>query len=180
MDYLAWGEWVALEQHFMYGIHEFRRAKGVSRVNTWQSEGQLNTAFWGCRQPPRCDDREIWACQESGMPRHRFNYNQNRYLGENLHYGETTRIKVNPDGVSKEMMGDEIVAIDSCFALGSSVWRNNQKALVKNIRALWFKLWPRTLNTHRITLYHVSSRGQESKCQVDVSQRKQIVGQNQP
>ena len=70
------------------------------------------------------------------MPRHRFNYNQNRYLGENLHYGETTRIKVNPDGVSKEMMGDEIVAIDSCFALGSSVWRNNQKALVKNIRAL--------------------------------------------
>ena len=39
-------------------------------------------------------------------------------------------------GVSKEMMGDEIVAIDSCFALGSSVWRNNQKALVKNIRAL--------------------------------------------
>ena len=130
MDYLTWGEWVALEQHFMYGKHEFRRAKGVSWVNTWQSEGQLNTAFWGCRQPPRCDDKEIWDCQ-SGMPRHRFNYNQNRYLGENLHYGETTRIKVNPDGVSKEMMGDEIVAIESCFALGSSVWRNNQKALVK-------------------------------------------------
>ena len=55
---------------------------------------------------------------------------------------------------------------------GSSVWRNNQKALVQNIRALWFKLWPRTLNTHRITPYHVSSGGQESKCQVDVSQRK--------
>ena len=52
-------------------------------------------------------------------------------MGEILHYGETTRIKVNPDGVSKEMMGDEIVAIESCFALGSSVWRNNQKALVK-------------------------------------------------
>ena len=78
----------------------------------------------------------IWACQESGMPRHRFNYKQNTYLGGNLHYGQTTRIKVNPDGVSKEMTGDEIVAIDSCFALGSSVWRNNQKALVKNIRAL--------------------------------------------
>ena len=70
------------------------------------------------------------------MPRHRFNYKQNTYLGGNLHYGETTRIKVNPDGVSKEMTGDEIVAIDSCFTLGSSVWRNNQKALVKNIRAL--------------------------------------------
>ena len=37
------------------------------------------------------------------MPRHRFNSKQKRYLGENLHYGETTRIKVNPDGVSKEM-----------------------------------------------------------------------------
>ena len=55
---------------------------------------------------------------------------------------------------------------------GSSVWRNNQKALVKNIRALWFKLWLRTLNTHRITPYRVSSGGQESKCQVDVSQTK--------
>ena len=37
------------------------------------------------------------------MPRHRFNSKEKRYLGENLHYGETTRIKVNPDGVSKEM-----------------------------------------------------------------------------
>ena len=35
------------------------------------------------------------------MPRHRFNSKQNRYLRGNLHYGETTRIKVNPDGVSK-------------------------------------------------------------------------------
>ena len=30
----------------------------------------------------------------------------------------------------------------------------------------------RALNTHRITSCHVSSGGQESKCQVDVSQRK--------
>ena len=37
------------------------------------------------------------------MPRHRFNSKRKRYLGGNLHYGETTRIKVNPDGVSKEM-----------------------------------------------------------------------------
>ena len=174
MDYLTWGEWVALEQHFMYGKHEFRRAKGVSWVNTWQNEGQLNTAFWSCRQSPRCDDKEIWlyglvrslVCHAIGLI-----ISKTHTWGGNLHYGETTRIKVNPDGVSKEMTGDEIVAIDSCFALGSSVWRNNQKALVKNIRALWFKLWPRTLNTHRITPYDVSSAGQESKCQVHVSQR---------
>ena len=37
------------------------------------------------------------------MPRHRFNSKRKRYLGGNLHYGETTGIKVNPDGVSKEM-----------------------------------------------------------------------------
>ena len=49
----------------------------------------------------------------------------------------------------------------------------------KNIRALWFKPWPRTLKTHRITPYHVSSGGQDSKCQVDVSQRKYRIGQNQ-
>ena len=50
----------------------------------------------------------------------------------------------------------------------------------KNIRALWFKPWPRTLKTHRITPYHVSSGGQDSKCQVDVSQRKYKIGQNKP
>ena len=33
---------------------------------------------------------------------------------------------------------------------------------MKNIRARWFKPWPRTLNTHRITPYHVSSGGQDS------------------
>ena len=56
---------------------------------------------------------------------------------------------------------------------GSSVWRNNQRKLWWKISAHSdFKPWPRTLNTHRITPYHVSSRGQESKCQVDVSQRK--------
>ena len=54
-----------------------------------------------------------------------------------------------------------------------SVWRNNP------IKRWWkisahsdFKPWPRTPNTHRITPYHVSSGGQESKCHVDVSQRK--------
>ena len=31
---------------------------------------------------------------------------------------------------------------------------------MKNIRALWFKPWPRTLNTHRITPYHVSFGGE--------------------
>ena len=80
MDYLTWGEWTALEQHFMYGKHEFRRAKGVSWVNTWQSEDQLNREFWGYRQPPCCDDKEIWACRESGMPRYRFNSKQKGYL----------------------------------------------------------------------------------------------------
>ena len=34
------------------------------------------------------------------------------------------------------------------------------------------KPWPRTLNTHRIKPYHVSSGGQESKYQIDVWQRK--------
>ena len=60
-----------------------------------------------------------------------------------------------------------IVAIDSCFALfGARKYGvTTQKTLVKNIHALWFKPWPRTLNTHGITSYHVSSWGQESKCQ---------------
>ena len=56
---------------------------------------------------------------------------------------------------------------------GSSVWRNNQRKLWRKISVHSdFKPRPRTLNTHRITPYHVSSRGQESKYQVDVSQRK--------
>ena len=33
---------------------------------------------------------------------------------------------------------------------------------MKNIRALSFKPYPRTLNTHRITPYHVSSGGGKS------------------
>ena len=37
------------------------------------------------------------------------------------------------------------------------------------------------LHTHRITPYHVCPEGQESKCQVDVSQRKlKGLAQNQP
>ena len=69
-----------------------------------------------------------------------------------------------------------IVAIDSCFALFGA----RQYGATTREKLWWkisahsdFKPWPRTLNTHRITPYHVSSGGQEreSKCQVDVSQR---------
>ena len=43
---------------------------------------------------------------------------------------------------------------------GSSVWRNNQRKLWWKISAHSdFKPWPRTLDTHRITPYHVSSGG---------------------
>ena len=56
------------------------------------------------------------------------------------------------------------------YYCSSSVWRNNREALLKNN--------PHTLtqnsNTHRTTPYHVSPGGQDSKFQVDVSQRKCI------
>ena len=45
-----------------------------------------------------------------------------------------------------------------CPFWGSSVWRNNQRKLWWKMSAHSdFKPWPRTLNTHRITPYHVSS-----------------------
>ena len=46
---------------------------------------------------------EGWAGWESAKPRHRFNSKQKRYLEEKLQHGETTRVKANPEGVSKEM-----------------------------------------------------------------------------
>ena len=57
---------------------------------------------------------------------------------------------------------------------GSSVWRKNQRSgSDKKISANSdFSPDLELVRTHRITPYHVSSRGQESKCQVDVSQRK--------
>ena len=50
-----------------------------------------------------------------------------------------------------------IVAIDSCFALfGARQYGATTR------ESSDFKPWPRTLNTHRITPYHVSSVGQVS------------------
>ena len=56
---------------------------------------------------------------------------------------------------------------------GSSILRKSQRKLWWKISAHSdFKPRPRTLTTHRIMPYHVSSVGQESKYQVNVSQRK--------
>ena len=57
---------------------------------------------------------------------------------------------------------------------GSSVWRKNQRSGSDKKISAHSDFSPdlELLRTHRITPYHVSSGGQESKCQVDVSQRK--------
>ena len=65
----------------------------------------------------------------------------------------------------KELKTDRVCSHRQLFRplWGLSVWRNNQRKLWWKISAhLWFKPWPRTLKTHRITPYHVSSGAQES------------------
>lgn len=102
-----------LEQHLMYGKHEFRGAESLSLLDRAKisyaerleaggghSEVTITGSKIHCGFP--CLP-EGWAGWESAKPRHRFNSKQKRYLEEKFQHGETTRVKANPEDVSKEM-----------------------------------------------------------------------------
>ena len=102
-----------LEQHLMYGKHEFRRAESLSLLDRAKisyaecleaGESHPEVTITGseihCGSP--CP-REGWAGWESAKPRHRFNSKQKRYVEEKFQHGEIMRVKANPEDVSKEM-----------------------------------------------------------------------------
>ena len=102
-----------LQQHLMYGKHEFRRAESLSLLDRAKisyaerleagarhSEVTITGSEIHCGSPYL---PEGWACWESAKPRHRFNSKQKRYLEEKFQHGETMRVKANPEDVSKEM-----------------------------------------------------------------------------
>ena len=102
-----------LEQHLMYGKHEFRRAESLSLLDRAKISYAERLEAGGSHSEVTITGSEIhcgspclpegWAGWESAKPRHRFNSKQKRYLEEKFQHGETTRVKANPEDVSKEM-----------------------------------------------------------------------------
>ena len=109
-SYMTYGR---LEQHLIYGKHQFRWAESVSLMDRAKVSHSERLEAGGSHPEVTTPDTEIhsdspclpegWACRESAMPRHRFNSKQRRYLEEKFKHGETTGTKANPDDVSKEM-----------------------------------------------------------------------------
>ena len=102
-----------LEQHLMYGKHDFHRAQSISLLDRVKvsyterleaggshSEATVTGTKIHCGYP--CLP-EGWAGRESTKPRHWFNSKQKRYLEGKFQHGETTRVKASPYDVSKEM-----------------------------------------------------------------------------
>ena len=109
-SYMTYGR---LEQHLMYGKHQFRRTESVSLIDRAKVSYAERLEAGGSHPEVTIPDTKIhsgspclpegWACRESAVPRHRFNSKQRRYLEEKFKHGETKGIKANPDDVSKEM-----------------------------------------------------------------------------
>ena len=109
-SYMTYGR---LEQHLIYGKHQFRWAESVSLIDRAKVSPAERLQAGGSHSEVTTPNTEIhsdspclpegWACRESAMPRHRFNSKQRRYLEEKFKHGETTGTKANPDDVSKEM-----------------------------------------------------------------------------
>ena len=109
-SYMTYGR---LEQHLIYGKHQFRWAEIFSLIDRAKASHKERLEAGGSHPEVTIPDREIhsdspclpegWACRESAMPRHWFNSKQRRYLEEKFKHGEPTRSKANPDDVSKEM-----------------------------------------------------------------------------
>jgi len=100
-----------LEQHLMYGKHEFCRAESVSllyrakvsyagRLEAGGSPSRVTITGAEILSPCL---REGWVGRESAKPRHRFNSKQKRCLEGKFKHGETTGVKANSDDVPKEM-----------------------------------------------------------------------------
>ena len=104
-----------LEQHLIYGKHQFHRDESVSRIDRAKVSYAKRLEAGGNHPEGTIQDTEIhsgftclpegWACRESAMPRLRFNSKQRRYLEEKFKHGKTLGIEANPDDVSKEMRG---------------------------------------------------------------------------
>ena len=88
-SYMTYGR---LEQHLMYGKHQFRRTASVSLIYRAKVSYVERLKAGGSHPEVTIPDTEIhsgspclpegWACRESAMPRHRFNSKQRRYLEE--------------------------------------------------------------------------------------------------
>ena len=102
-----------LEQHLMYGKHEFRGAESLSLLDRAKisyaerleaggshSEVTITGSEIHCGSPCLSEGFAGW---ESAKPRPRFNSKQKRYLEEKFQHGETTRVKANPEDVSTEL-----------------------------------------------------------------------------
>ena len=90
-----------LEQHLMYGKHEFRRAESLSLLGRAKISYAERIEAGGSNSEVKITGSEIhcgspclpegWAGWESAKPRHRFNSKQKRYLEKKFQHGETTR-----------------------------------------------------------------------------------------
>jgi len=97
----------------VYEKHKFRRAESLSlldRVKISYTErleaGGSNSKVTVTGLEIHCGSPclpEGWSGWESAKPPHRFNSKQKRYLEETFQHGATTRVKANPEDVSKEM-----------------------------------------------------------------------------
>ena len=102
-----------LEQHLMYGKHEFRQAESLSLLDRAKISYAERLEAGGTHSKVTITSRKVqcgfsclserWAGRESAKPRHRFNSKQKRYLQKKFYHGETMGFKANPGDVSKEM-----------------------------------------------------------------------------
>ena len=89
-----------LEQHLMYGKHEFCRAESVSLLDRAKVSYAERLEAGGSLSEVTITGTEIhsgspclpegWAGRESAKPGHRFNSKQKRYLEGKFEHGETT------------------------------------------------------------------------------------------
>ena len=82
-SYMTYGR---LEQHLMYGKHQFRRTESVSLIDRAKVSYAERLEAGGSHPEVTIPDTKIhsgspylpegWACRESAVPRHRFNSKQ--------------------------------------------------------------------------------------------------------
>ena len=110
-SYMTYG-W--LEQHLMYGKHQFRQAESVSLMDQEMVSYKECLEAGGSHPEVTIPDTGIhigspclpegWACLESIRETcYWFNSKERRYLEEKFKHWESTGIIANPDNVSKEM-----------------------------------------------------------------------------
>ena len=102
-----------LEQHLMYGRHNFRQNKSLPLLDRAKisyadrleenREGQSLIRMTGSIEVGTTSVSEGWAGRDSKRTRRRFSAKQRTFLENKFNDGVTTGVKANPDNVSKEM-----------------------------------------------------------------------------